>query len=392
MSQKIQLIRELYRYTEQKKNPGKYPIKIALYIDGVWHRKAVGHCVEPHQWNDDRQEVIDHPQAKFINAAVKREYDKAYASLLECYKKQDAVTPAVLGKLKKVNRKFFEFCRAVRPDKETKTMIGRIQNFWGREPEFHEIDMDFMRAFDAWHKEMILTKAGSLKQRYDHNTLNTTGRYFRRICLQAEKEGYLPKNPYNKEHGGYKVAPYIDPEVIFLNELERQRVLDLFRRKRDAHLRQGAKSYTDEYKTLVYFVFAIHSGFRYSDWGKFDPKLHVQEDGFIRLRAHKNDEWVTMEIGPTLMEAITEIRKIGRFTLNNGDTNTCLRLLAPQAKIEKDVTSHVGRHSFGTLCATIGLKVEHCAYFMGITVEQAETYYHLTGEARKEQTKALAAV
>lgn len=393
MEQSIDLRLILWTYDKPlKKRPGCFPIKLELYVDGRRPKTGTNQYVQPDQWDEDKQEVFNHPDAKFINTIIRKK-KRHYQDKIEKMLALDEEIPLDLFEEGKSKKAFFTFCKEVRPDEVTQTMISRITDFWGREPTFKEMNMDFMRKFEAWHKDLIPDKkTGILKLRLHSNTLNNSARYLRRILGQAETEGYLRKNPFNKKYGGYKVPEVIESETEFLNEPERERLWQLFLDYKTKYDNQSKPMYDDKYKTLVYFTLATLTGFRHSDWSKFDPKERVQEDNMIRLRAHKNKKWVVMEMGAKLKTVIDEIRKIGLFTLDNKETNTWLRKLGPEAKIDKDFTSHAGRHTFGCLCASMGLQKQHTAYFMGISIKVVEVYYHLTGEAMKEQTKMLAAV
>jgi integrase/recombinase XerD len=389
MEQTVRLDIILWQNDESIKYPGLYPLKLQLYIDGDRPQKSLGFRVTPNQFDKVKQEVKDHPDAKFINA-IARKKKRFYQDKIEkAMALDEEITSEIFGESKE-KKKFFKFCEEVRPDKVTPTMIGRVKEFWGKEPIFKELNIDFMRKFEAWHKELIADKNGEIKPRLHQNSLNNSARYLRRIFGQAETEGYLKKNPFNAKYGGYVVPESEDSETIFLNEPERIRFYNLFLKYKAANANNI--QYDDKYKTLVYFMLACYTGFRHSDWSKFNPRERVQEDNMIRLRAHKNKQWVVMEIGHKLSEIVAEIRKIGPFTLDNNETNAYLRILAPEAEVDKDITSHVGRHTFGCLCASIGLKEDDTAYFLGVNKETVKKYYHYTAEARKEQTKRLAQV
>lgn len=394
MEQKIRLDIILWKNDESIKHPGKYPLKLQLYIDGKRPQKSIGYMLYPHQFDEEKQEVKDHPDAKFINALARKKKRFYQDKIEKAMALEEEITKEIFGEGKE-KKSFFEFCKEVRPDDESPTMIGRIREFWGKEPAFKEWNIDIMRKFEVWHKEMVLNKRGELEIRYHPNSLNNTMRYLRRILKQAAIEGYLKKNPFDPKYGNYKVPEIVDSETVFLVTPERERFFELFLKYKAHYDNKKTKDYSDKYKTLVYFMLACHAGFRHSDWSKFNPKERVQEDGMIRLRAHKNKKWVVMEMGDTLKTIIDQIIEIGPFNLSNALTNKYLRELAPEAGIEKDVKdvrSHVGRHSFGYLCASIGIAKEDTAYFMGINLKTVEVYYHYTGELRKEQTKRLAQV
>lgn len=377
--QKVDISLMLWKYEgDLKLNPGMQSLKYELYIDGKRYYEHTSFYLLPHQFDEQKQEVVDHPKAKFINAIVGKKLKQYQDEILKKIALDEDVTPEIFDRNSKKGG-FFDFCRAVRKDKVTTTMTGRMERFLLREPLFKDINIDFLRKYEQWHYDEELHP----------NTLHQSMKYMRRICNQARDENYIRKNPWKKEGGAYKMPEYVQPERIFLNEQERGRFWDLFLKYKHLYVANN-EVYDDKYKTLVYFMLACFTGFRHSDWGQFDPATRVQEDGMIRLQPIKNKTWVVMEVGSSLEMIIAEIRKIGPFTLNNSDTNDLLRILAKEAKVNKDITTHVGRHSFGYLCASYELSVEDTAYFMGISVKTAKVYYHQTGQMRKERAKKLA--
>ena len=59
------------------------------------------------------------------------------------------------------------------------------------------------------------------------------------------------------------------------------------------------------------------------------------------------------------------------------------------AGIDKEISTHTARHSFGCLCASLGLPESTTAKLMGINAQTVKVYYHLTGSDLSEQAKAL---
>lgn len=366
---------------ESVRHPGKQPLKYVLYIDGKRYYETTGYYLFPDQFNEQAQEIVKHPSAKFYNAILQKKLKRYQDEILKKVALEEEVTKEILDRNNKRGG-FFDFCKVVRPDDVTPTMTNRMYSFLLREPQFKEINIDFCRKYEQWH----------IDEEYSQNTLHQSMKYLRRICTQAQAENYIRKNPFKPEGGGYKMPEYIQPETVFLNEPERNRFFDLFLKYKAQYEKVEAPVYTKQYKTLVYFMLACYTGFRHSDWGKFDVETRVQEDNMIRLRAHKNKQWVVFVIGKKLALIIEEIRKIGLFTINNGDTNDYLRELVKEAEVNKDITSHAGRHSFGYLCACLDFSEADTAHFLGVSLDTVKVYYHITGEVRKGRTKKLAEV
>lgn len=370
---------------DSKKLPGHYPLKFELYVDTNRWQEGTGYWVRPEQFDQLTQKVINHPKANFWNALLKKSFDKYTKKIEHLTILEDAITgPVVFEKV--VTRKgFFDYSKKVRPGKETQTVLNRIQRFLGREPSFREVaSEDFLRSFSEWH---------IIDQELDSNTLNNSLRCLRKILGVAKKERIIYRNPLSKKDGGaIDIPEYVQPETIFLVTSERERFYKLFLKYKAQYDAMEAPAYDGKYKALVYFELAVYTGLRTSDWYEFNPETRVQEDGFIRVRAVKNQNWVVLPISPALRLIIEEIRKVGPFTTDNSDTNTYLRELAKEAQVNKDITTHKGRHSFGHLCACLGFTLADTAHYMGITEKVAKVYYHMSGEIRKERAMQLSEV
>jgi site-specific recombinase XerD len=65
-----------------------------------------------------------------------------------------------------------------------------------------------------------------------------------------------------------------------------------------------------------------------------------------------------------------------------------LKLIGLAAKINKNLRTHIGRHTFAVLCAELGLSIETTAELMGITIKVASVYYKITRSRVKDEFAA----
>ena len=113
------------------------------------------------------------------------------------------------------------------------------------------------------------------------------------------------------------------------------------------------------------------------------------EEGFLKLRPKKKSKgFVVLPIGPRLQSIIDRtIEAKPPYGLKQ--SNDILKLVGPAVGLKKELTTHVARHSFGCLCASLGLPKATTAELMGISVQTVEVYYHLSGSDAIRQASAL---
>lgn len=129
----------------------------------------------------------------------------------------------------------------------------------------------------------------------------------------------------------------------------------------------------------------------YADMFKFDFKNVVEEKGkyVIRDERVKTEE----EYFIVLLSPAVEILKKYNYSLpklSNFQYNQKLKIVADYAKINKSLTSHMGRHSFAVLALNLGVKIENLAKMMGHTdIKTTQIYAKVLNESVKSEFEML---
>lgn len=128
--------------------------------------------------------------------------------------------------------------------------------------------------------------------------------------------------------------------------------------------------------TLDYFLLACYSGLRFSDWNFQIEKLITGDS--LKLTAKKNREpiYIPIDISPRLKNAIKRISK--PYTLTLEATNRNLKSIAVMAGIDKNITTHTGRHTMATLSLELNMSIYSIAEILGISVRVCEIYAKTT--------------
>ena len=114
------------------------------------------------------------------------------------------------------------------------------------------------------------------------------------------------------------------------------------------------------------FMFQCYTGLAYSDLRKFDFRL-VQQRGnryiLHDVRKKTNEDFYIVLLPPA-MEILGKYEyKLPLMT--NEQYNMRLKLIAESAGLDKNLTSHMGRHTFATMSLNSGIKIEVLAQMMG---------------------------
>ena len=116
------------------------------------------------------------------------------------------------------------------------------------------------------------------------------------------------------------------------------------------------------------FVFQCYTGLAYADLSKFDFRKVINRSG--RYVLHDTRQKTGEEFYIVLLSKAIDILKKYNYVLpviTNQQYNLRLKLVSQYVGIDKELTSHMGRHTYGTMCINSGIKIEVLAKMMGHT-------------------------
>jgi site-specific recombinase XerD len=350
-------------WKQRKDAQGYCRLKICITTGGKQIYVMTSQKLKEDQWDAKMQRVTGLKNDKAINSYIGQQLAEIEKKVIQQLAGGGVVSSRFFkGETAKA---FEDFAKEVRNDAKE---INRIRQFANRGLQITDIDVAFLRKYETNERARGMSQ----------NTINTTFKFLRRILRQAYAEKLIRENPFDH----FKVPKYVQSERVYLLEPEKARLLKLLDKK---EIDPG------HYKTLCYFLLGCYSGLRHSDWVTFDPEKMVQ-DGFLRLRAKKNKQWVSLPVGPTLADIVARIKAIGEPPVSKEKCNGHLKVLAVMGRIDKHLTCHVSRHTFATACAS--LKIPHgvTAELMGINYRTVSVYYHITGASIIEQAAVLKSI
>lgn len=360
-------IKAVLRRNKQRKD-GTIPVAIRITKDRKTRFIFTGQYVLEKDWNDDSQVNMirkSHPNAKRLNNLVRTKISEANDSILQADTTDENISVEQIKnrvKRTKSNADFFDVAneriKAYRAKgtfsvaQAEESICNNLRRFIKKEElSFQEITVSFIERFKTFC---------SSERNQKTRTITNQLIFIRTIFNLALSEGLVDQKYY--PFAGEKVKIRIKPGLkIGLTQEEIEAILSL-------DLDPGTPIWHTRNVWLFSFYFA---GVRISDvlklkWSDFkDGRLYyimnknekpvslkVPERAQIILDAYKNDRGFKDDyIFPDLKLANQEDQRDVFVKSRNATSrfNKYLKRIAEKAGIEKNLSNHISRHSFGNI-------------------------------------------
>jgi integrase/recombinase XerD len=248
------------------------------------------------------------------------------------------------------------------------SVIQQMVNFHDTWP-LGEVDIKWMKRFKTWLRNKGYAPGGVW------STIKTIKAYARFIL--------------------HEPMMYIDPDVPdFPNPLPKWETTYLNRDELSSLLtvRQNTELSEKERKILNAFLFQCFTSLRISDIYRINAKWQLSENmlHFIPKKNEKLQRWLSI---PLTEDAKLFVKNMtgNYFELPNSvEYNLILKELARKAGINKRLTSHVGRHTFGYMHITSGGDIKSLKEVLGHSkLETTDRYAHLDDEFKLKNASRM---
>jgi len=341
-----------------------------IVIRGFYNRKPVaslstGNKIRFEHWDPIHRCVVKNaPNAALINGTVKMKLQGIEEALLKqqiCGHtiNQHLVKRAVKGLNESTD--FIKFCKNIIErdfqNKETKrTYLSELTKLEQFRPNigFSDIDHSFLQAYKNYMKNTL------------ENADNTVWKTFKfmngMINLAINTGGIIQQNPFDQFNRGKYVQPKKQAlSIIHCDAIEKMLKED----NCDPILRMVG------YR----FLLMAYSGMRFADAKIFDPAIHVTGD-HITMQYSKCKTDVNNKMYPRLKRIVDIIAQYP-LSLSNQKFNPYLKLIAMHCEIPFRLTSHVGRHTMGSMLAMMEVPPDQAALILGHRDRRSTNiYYH----------------
>lgn len=346
---------------------GEYAIRKTIYSAEQGRKNEnTGIYIKKGQWDAEKKRIINHPAKDKLNQELQRILLTLNDQVI--IKKIVAFTEVDRMLYTDVLKRFMAHKKTVVKESTLKQYngeIGKLAEF--RQPKyFDEINGEFLQQYHGYMLNTLDNK---------QNTIWKTTKFLKNLFNYAiERNIILAKNDPFKE---YKRPKY---EKVKRDNLTGEEVTRI-KQGIERGLFKGAA-----FDAAVWFVFACYTGMRFEDIMKHEP-AKVAGD-FITEMTEKQNSLVSVPLVDELkksgiLEHLKQVKKRA-----NQDTNRALKVVAAICQIDKNMTFHVARHTFGTQLSRLGISIEVARELLGhADIKTTQIYYKVESDRIKKELK-----
>lgn len=355
-----------------------------IVIRGYYNRKPVtskstGQRIHIDHWDPHLRQVNNYnTNGKLINAIITKRLQEMQAQLIKTDLAGHRINRNIVYKAVKGlddSKDFLKFCEErIRTDYTSKETIRSYNSECTKLLQFKahisfaDIDYHFLSSYKKYMLEKL------------HNDGNTVWKTFKFINTMINKAitigGIVHENPFQKFDRG----KYIQKQRTYLELKDCDAIEKIALDENQPVLVR---------RISIRFLLMCYSGMRFRDAISFNPVDHVQNERIV-MNYQKFNTQVNNSLVFDRLNRTVELTKNAPLKISNKDFNKWLKIIAGLAKIGIDLTSHLGRHTLGSLLAEAEVPIETAQMILGHSdIRSTKIYYH---QKAKNADKAMDAL
>lgn len=351
--------------------------------------KSLGHKVPAKNWDKVNEiATVGYMDSKRINSLITHDRALLQAQFDEHYKKgaifdevliRSIMFPEAASKdFIKLFKDYSEYIKSKWSSayhRSFETAMNTFIGFAGDTLPFSMIDTEYLQQYEMYlRKKTIKNKLGKvgLEGTTIHNRMTKVGE----VLKVAIDRKYLDADRVK----GFKIPAYIDPETDYLTSEQVNKIWEL--------ISNGSFDYDAELHLVAcFFMVECCGGIRFSDWSLFKVETLVRGRNFkVRTTKTKSAVYLDLDVFKSLDRILQYIAsKDLVFDLDSIKTNKKLKIVGGMIKCGFDLTTHVGRHTFGTILGELNYTTRFIAEAMGISERTAKRYIKITGQSMNNE-------
>lgn len=334
-----------------RKNPGFIEVQI------IFQRKvkflSTGIKVLPKEWKGNK--ITGRDDAENLNFKINsllnhiQDYINSLILRKEPFKWED-FNGFLKGTVKRkdVNPDFIDY---IKSKVETKSSLKESTLKNHKKLIGSLIDSDIIKTFDDLTLKNIIKYDEWLHNRdYKQATVASYHKFLKIYINDAIRDELIERNPY--------VSFKVDRGKSALRKYLTEKELD--------SLIQSEMPGESFKKVRDLFLFQCYTGLAYADLHKFDFETVIERDG--KFIIHDIRQKTGEDFYIVLLSNAVEILKRYNYKLpllTNQQYNMRLKVVGGSAGLKKDLTTHMGRHTYAALCLNKGVSIEVLAKMLG---------------------------
>lgn len=340
-------------FDRKKTATKKHKASVQIEVLSERKRKYIGTGVKLYsdQW-DERKKVINSMQMLELNRTLDEQIRIIQDWVNELIRKREPFDFEKLERFIKFSNKsenFIEFIERrieerqdiTESTKKTHRTFSESLRAFERITYFSDLTKENITIYDDWLHE----------KGYSQPTVHNYHKRMKRYINEAIKFELIDKDPYSGLHferGKHQIRKYLTEDEL-RKIIETEIPSKTVRQVRDL------------------FVFQAYTGISYADLAKFDFKKDIiKKNGKMVIhdvRQKTEETYFIVLLSPAL--EVLERYKFILPVISNQQYNLRLKIVADYAKIDKNLTVHMARHTFATMCLNNGVKIENVSKMLG---------------------------
>jgi len=309
--------------------------------------------------------IIKHPNAALIKARIDKIFAKVQAFVysdkcetlddVDNWDKEDDLSTTNVVEFIKADLKRREVSFSVM--EYNNSFIKRLEEY-GKIKTFADLTYSRLEDFDLHLKKTIKSQP----------TLYKRHSLFKGYLEKARKRGLIERNPYDEFT--FKKGKSDDP--VYLIESEVKQIINY---KPKGAIKESLERVRD------LFIFQCYTGLSYTDLESFSRDSIQVINGQKEIHGARNKTGVPyVVLLLPIAEEIADKYDYALPVISNQKYNDYLGTLIERIGIDKNVTTHTGRHTFGTYLINKGVSIEAIPKIMGHTnMKQSLLYARMLG-------------
>ncbi len=370
----------------KKRDDGKVPLYMRITVNGERAELSASRTIDPKNWDTKKDRLKGRTStAKEVNTHLNILENKARNAHTALIQKEEEITAKKIrlhmrGEDNKKETKpvleVFELHNsrmkslignkyAESTYKKHKTCKLHMENFldkeFTRKYPINKVDLNFLEEF----ADYLMTKKDSCSNNSARKYLTN----FKKVIDLARKRKWLNDNPYEDFDMKYEKK---DPVFLADDELKK--------------LKKGEMPNESLERVKDVFLFSCYTGLSFSDAKKMKQSdIREDSDGerYLQLPRTKTEKNAVILLLPKAEEIIEKYKddpatENGSLLpmISNQKTNAYLKVVADICDIDKNLTFHVGRHTFATTVALAnGVPVETVKHILGHSDIRSTLHY-----------------
>lgn len=353
---------------------GEFPIYYRIAEGKKKELRNSGYSVKLKQWDQEKQEVINHTNKTKMNQELARnlvllsdkvitEKKTSFTAIEASEKDQGRVLYADLLKWFYAYKETIVKASVIKRYNAEVTKMADFKQI----KYFDEITGEFLQAYQKYMTEVLNN---------EQNTIWGTTKFLKSLVNFAiNKKELTIKDPFKQ----YARPKYNNKVRDRLTAEETMRI----KKSLERGLYKGAL-----YDAAAWFLFACYTGLRFQDIMDIDPASQTIGQDFVTWQTGKTGSIVSIPLTKELKKSgLLEIIKTLKKRANQ-DINRALKSVAAVAEVDKDISFHVARHTFATQLSRSGIPIEVAKELLGHSnIKTTQIYYKVENERIKEAVK-----